>query len=340
MWHPFTFKCLQEQYEAAVRASCDADSNGAGGVLVALALYIDASLLPRQLDLLQVPGADLLRQPRTLNVTRQVQLCTEQSDTPQGCQIRLSLPPKPKSAIPGIVDPCPGRPKSLLLRYWFAGRPHQAVFDDHQQIHLPRRQHMAACPHLQADYEAAAPLGACVLPSMPLSPPQGNGRRGGRHRSSMAPGDFPHPSQWTAASFLHESGTSTSDGTILAGQVLLSPESAQPASCRTDCGVGSEVPPVTPRKHRRPSTVMRRASVQVAAVRKGCDGCPLAGGASQLQSRKPAQGVRWPALVSAGLIMGGVGIAVVLADEQRRTALKAWLAGMWSCEADAQPQKR
>ena len=59
-----------------------------------------------------------------------------------------------------------------------------------------------------------------------------------------------------------------------------------------------------------------------------------------MQSRKPAQGVRWPALVSAGLIMGGVGIAVVLADEQRRTALKAWLAGMWSCEADAQPQKR
>ena len=311
----------QGQYDAALRASHEAEATGAGGVVLALAVYLDAAALPPSAALLEVPGAELLKLPRCLNVTRQLQLCAEESCTPKGAQVRLTLPPKSKSSTPGILDPCPGRPKSLMLRYWFGGRPHQAVFDDHQTVHIPRRQHVAACPHLQADFAAASPLEACVLPRMSSGSPPPPRRRRGRNRSSMAPGDIPHPAQWTSAAPPSALAFHGEDGPP--GQVLLSPAAHAAAGEHTSANQTSS----TPRKHRRPSTVVRRPSVKPCVAP---DGSSYAQSASaQVQHSRPGGGGGgWGLALAAGITVSAAAAAFVLSNPKHREVLSSWFSGI------------
>ncbi|XP_048737350.1 dnaJ homolog subfamily C member 11-like isoform X2 [Ostrea edulis] len=47
-----------------------------------------------------------------------------------------------KSDLPGLYDPCPGKEKSLYIRYNFRNRPHQATFNDKEPIRLPLQRHV------------------------------------------------------------------------------------------------------------------------------------------------------------------------------------------------------
>lgn len=271
-----------------------------GGPLVVGALYGDLG---------DVDGEELATQPLSAlaagglvqNVTRQVQCLAEAQDTRQGTQLRIVLPPKPKHGLPGVRDVAPGRPKVLLVRYWYAGAPHQAVVEDDAGATLPRKAHACACPHLGADEAAMTPLAACLQAPAALqergtrqargTPPQSRARA---RRRSMLPGDAP---------LLDAPGQT----------VLLAAAS----------------PP--PRRLRRPSAVTRRAPLPAALA-----ATEPAEPASTLQLQRPpagASGWLWWALAGLALAAAGAAVWRVYPDEcaaagrRARAAVQAAVAG-------------
>ncbi len=284
---------------------------------------MDSTLLPSH-KLHEKTGSDILQLPRTLNVTRQLQLLAEEHQTPRGLQVRLDLPPKQKYNLEGFVDPCPGRPKCLLLRYWFSGRPHQAVVEDSHAVHLPRRQHAAACPHLKQDHQYASSLEASLLQCAALgpSPPHVKRRRARGSRHSMAPGDFPD-------SLLQEQNLAPAMSSVSAAQgppaciVLDSSRVQQSSAAYTPAAAVSGA---TPRKHRRPSTVSRRPSVlstvELGTIDSGPVGC-------QVQARESGSSASY--MLVAGLatavLVGSVATAVALVGPEKRDEWRQWLRG-------------
>ena len=152
----------------------------------------------------RVPLSAMLRAPgaqRLVNVTRQVQCLAEAHQTPHGTQMRVVLPPKSKQHLAGFMDPCPGRVKHLLVRYWFGGQPHQAMVADGERLLLPRRAHQTDCPHLAADETTMTSLASALnsfgrrsartpsgLGGMGSANRVAHGKRGARRRRSMGVG--------------------------------------------------------------------------------------------------------------------------------------------------------
>jgi hypothetical protein len=251
-----------------------------------------------------------------MNVTRQIQMRGEECESARGRRVRIHLPPKPKASLQGFMDPCPGRPKCLLLRYWFGGRPHQAVYQDEEAVHLPRRQHVAACPLLGEDYKFAPTLQA----SLPVSvvsfhdvAVRGPGSRAGRR--SMAPGDLPLLTQWNKCTL---NRIAPFAGTASEGSVLL--DAAAPLPAKGAAGA-------TPRRARRPSTLVRRPGHQVASMASSAESAlPLASSSAVVAHTDTAlsRSCWWVVGAALGIAAASATVSWILVGETQRrsTTLK------------------
>mmetsp|Transcript_32074 Transcript_32074/g.39489 ORF Transcript_32074/g.39489 Transcript_32074/m.39489 type:complete len:325 (-) Transcript_32074:892-1866(-) len=80
------------------------------------------------------------KSPLTINVTRALQCLTDKS------RLILSEGESKHSTITGFYDPCPAREKVLQVKYFFLGRLHSVIVEEHERLIMPLKAHCVGGP--------------------------------------------------------------------------------------------------------------------------------------------------------------------------------------------------